>query len=543
MSTKKKYRVPPLNLDVPKRDSIIGEITISPPSNSDTIISPLSNPDTIISPLVSPVVSPLISPLSHPDRRGPFINSIRLSSSLNYSKIKDFPIFWSGFFLDNLELNDIENGFETKGELLVEKMKKTSKLINGYTSLDVIDYSDDEDNEENTKENIVTVVTGRDSLISVDESLISTSRSSLSNLSSLSGLSGLNSTQRTIQRATKKQSTADKIIESGKLFSEKFTRLALKSNPKNIGLFVNCTPADFVNKIFYKLEFDIIQKHYEDIKQKVKIYIFNLKNMNCFYIKPTFELLLARLNSKISDTQLKQIMKDKIKPLLIKLEKNNCYQAKAFVISQIERLKQIPIGEYSRYSYKDPKKRKTFFTNIIINPILEKLQNIKCSSIKIQFQKQINDFLKSDFNASIENIELTWKLLIGILTNLQTILHNHNINNCVEIYDILKNILIIVEHESSLTAKEKNDITAFFIKVNKILDDENNKNCFNIKKLLEKKIKKNLKKSKKLEKKTTTKKNKKKYITFECFTSNSLKDCAKIINQQIKLSSALKEKK
>ena len=500
MSTKKKYMIPPLKLDVPKRDSIIGELIISPLSNSDTIISPIS----------------------HPDRRGPFINSIRLADELNYYDIKDFPIFWSGFFLDNFELNNIENGFETKGELLLEKMKNVAKITRGYTSLDVIDYSDDEENQDNTKENIITLVTGRDSLISIDESLISTQRSSLS---------GLNSTQRGTKKQ-KKQLNADKIMVSGKLFSEEFTRLALKSNPENIGLFVNCTPAEFVNKLFYKVEFYIIQQWYQRIKQNVKIYIFNLKNMNCFYIKPTIELLLARLKSKMPDTQLKQIMKDKIKPLLIKLEKNNCYDTKAFVLSQIKRLEDIPIGEYSRYSYKDPNKRKKFFNDVIINPIFEKLQNIKCSSIKIKFQKQINDFLKSEFNTSIENIDVTWKALTSILKKLQTSLHDNNINNCFEIYEILKDILTIVEDESPLAENEKTDFTEFFIKINKILDDENDKNCFNIKKLLEKKIKK----------KTTNKKNKKKYITFECFTCNNLTDCAKIINQQIKLSSDLRER-
>jgi hypothetical protein len=522
MSTKKKYLVPPLNLEVPKRDSIIGELIISPLSNSDTIISPLSNSDTII--------SPLISPLSNPDH-GPFINSIKLSSSLNYSKIKDFPIFWSGFFVDNIELNDFGNSFETKGEILIEKMKNASKIPRGYSSLDVIDYSNDEDNEENeenTESNIVTLVTGRDSLISIDESLISTERSSLSNPKKLKTFM--------TQRGTKKQrkqSNADIIIDPTYNFSKKFTKLALESNPENIGLFVNCTPAEFITKFFYKVEFDIIQQWCQRIKQKVKIYIFNLKNMNCFYIKPTVEILVARLKSKIPDTQLKQIMKDKIKPLIIKLEKNNCYEAKTFVISQIERLKHTPIGEYSKYSYKDPEKRKIFFTNIIINPIFEKLQNINCSSIKIKFQKQINDFLKSEFNTSIENIELTWKSLIDILNNLKTKLHNNNLNNCVEIYEILKDILTIVEHENPITAKEKNDFTAFFIQINKILDNENDKNCFYIQRLLEKKMKK----------KNNTQKNKKKYITFECFTCNSLTDCAKIINQQIKLSLVLKEKK
>jgi len=507
MSTKKKYLVPPLNLEVPKRDSIIGELIISPLSNSDTIISPLSSQDTII--------SPLISPLSNPDH-GPFINSIKLNSPLNYSKIKDFPIFWSGFFVDNIELNDFGNSFETKGEILIEKMKNASKIPRGYSSLDVIDYSNDEDNEENEKDedneeneknedneenedntesNIITLVTGRDSLISIDESLILTERSSLSSPKKLKTFM--------TQRGTKKQrkqSNADIIIDPTDNFSKKFTKLALESNPKNIGLFVNCTPADFVNKIFYKLEFDIIQKHYEDIKQKVKIFIFNLKNMNCFYIKPTVELLVARLKSKIPDTQLKQIMKDKIKPLIIKLEKNNCYEAKTFVISQIERLKHTPIGEYTRYSYKDPEKRKTFFTNIIINPIFEKLQNINCSSIKIKFQKQINDFLKSEFNTSIENIDITWKSLIDILNNLKTRLHNNNLNNCVEIYEILKDILTIVENENPITAKEKNDFIAFFIQINKILDNENDKNCFYIQRLLEKKKKKKNKNQKKKKK-------------------------------------------
>ena len=178
----------------------------------------------------------------------------------------------------------------------------------------------------------------------------------------------------------------------GELFSKNFTELALNSNPKNIGLFVNCTPAKFVKKIFYRVEFNTIIKWYQRIKKDVKIYIFNLQNMNCFYIKSTIEVILTWLKSTMLDAGLKQRIKDMIKQ------------------------------------------------------------------------------------------------------NLKTSLRNKNFGNCLDIYEKLEDILSVIADEKPIDVQRKNDLIATFTQFNKILKDENNKNCFDIKKLLEKKLlKKNLK--------------------------------------------------
>jgi hypothetical protein len=98
-------------------------------------------------------------------------------------------------------------------------------------------------------------------------------------------------------------------MNRGEKFSAEFTRLALLSNPKNIGLFVNCeTHAEFVKKIFYRVEFNIIINWYQRIKQNVKIYIFNLQK-NCFNIK------------KLLEEKVETVLKEKIEKLLKKTKK------------------------------------------------------------------------------------------------------------------------------------------------------------------------------------------------------------------------------
>ena len=52
--------------------------------------------------------------ISEINKRGVFLNSMRLNSLLNYSDIKEFPIWWSGFYIDNSRLNNPINSFKTK---------------------------------------------------------------------------------------------------------------------------------------------------------------------------------------------------------------------------------------------------------------------------------------------------------------------------------------------------------------------------------------------------------------------------------------------
>ena len=295
--------------------------------------------------------------------------------------------------------------------------------------------------------------------------------------------------------------------------------------------------------------------------------------MNCFNIsfkiKPIIKLILANLKSNIPDDdpddepdddpddepddevydKLIQLLKDNIQhffTILKILQDNNCYDAEEY--EDFVKEKKLTLRNQFRENvynyYKDPIKRKKFFSDTIINPIIEELKNKRCF-LRLNFNKQKNDFLNSEFNTNRKNIKNNWDKLEDILNTLQKSLqyqnnqNNQNRSICFEIYKKLNNKLLTLKTLNTRLPVDNNTIKFVLEDINTVkrvledinpqlaeLDHENNKNCFDIKKLLEKKLEKtNIGKD---------------YITFECFTCNSLKDCAKIINQQLKLSSALK---
>jgi hypothetical protein len=249
----------------------------------------------------------LSKPVSNPDTRGPFINKIKLNRLVKYDDIKDFPIWWSGFYVNNPELNDIINGFDTKGEFIASEMMNASQFLKGFTDLEVRNYIGFEDD---IKENTVTLVTTPDSLISIDESLL-TNRS----INSITS-----SARSTARKAKSRNDIRMPRMKRGEVFSAEFTKLALLSKPKNIGLFVNCeTQAEFVKKIFYKIEFNIIINWYQKIKQNVKIYIFNLQK-NCFNITKVLEEKVEKVLKEKLEKQLKKTKK-KLKKNTLPLNK------------------------------------------------------------------------------------------------------------------------------------------------------------------------------------------------------------------------------
>jgi hypothetical protein len=84
---------------------------------------------------------------------------------------------------------------------------------------------------------------------------------------------------------------------------------------------------------------------------------------------------------------------------------------------------------------------------------------------------------------------------------------------------MLKKIIDILNKDLPVNI---DDIRSRFKEIKENLENENNKNCFEIKKLLIERIENDELKSGK------------KYITFECVTCSTLADCSTIINQKIK---------
>jgi len=75
-----------------------------------------------------------------PNKNYPFIDNIRLLDTVNYSEIKDFPIWWSGYFVNDYDnrddVYDINGKIITRGDLLRQQMIKASRILKGYTSMD-----------------------------------------------------------------------------------------------------------------------------------------------------------------------------------------------------------------------------------------------------------------------------------------------------------------------------------------------------------------------------------------------------------------------
>lgn len=149
-----------------------------------------------------------------------------------------FPIWWSGFWLENPDSKTNP----------VKDMASASLVVNGYSSIDT---------------------------------LMTTGALSQQNNFWTECSKGVN-------------------FKWGKYFSKTYTQLALKSNPKQIGLFVSKDQAAFVKSDFYKVEFDLILKHYNQHKQPVTLYIFNKEKHNCTDIQQLLESKPGEVNQYIN---------------------------------------------------------------------------------------------------------------------------------------------------------------------------------------------------------------------------------------------------
>ena len=132
---------------------------------------------------------------------------------------KNFPIWWSGFYLeDDSDKNPVSD------------MKTAANNLYGYSSLDTL-MSSKALKEQNEFWN--------------------------------------------------KCSTAQKTeFKWGEFISKTYTKNALQHNPKNIGLFLNKRPELFIISDFFKTEIALINDHYKNKKTTVNMYIFNLQD-NC----------------------------------------------------------------------------------------------------------------------------------------------------------------------------------------------------------------------------------------------------------------------
>ena len=136
---------------------------------------------------------------------------------LTGEETKHFPIWWSGFYLE--DPNSATNP--------VNDMKIAAQLLNGYSSL-------------NTK---------------MGHAL-------------------------TEQNEFWKECSKMKDFKWGTYVSETYTKMALRKNPKDIGLFINKEIPEFIKSAFFMTEIRLINSHYKDINKKVNFHMFNIKK-NC----------------------------------------------------------------------------------------------------------------------------------------------------------------------------------------------------------------------------------------------------------------------
>jgi hypothetical protein len=86
----------------------------------------------------------------------------------------------------------------------------------------------------------------------------------------------------------------------GEYISKTYTKLALETNPRKIGLFVNKDGDSFKESFFYKVEFDLIINHYNETRNPVTLYIFNIKKETCNIIQQLLEDKLQGNNEYIT---------------------------------------------------------------------------------------------------------------------------------------------------------------------------------------------------------------------------------------------------
>jgi hypothetical protein len=555
-----------------------------------------------------------------PNKNYPFIDNIRLLDTVNYSEIKDFPIWWSGYFVndydDRDDVYDINGKTITRGDLLRQQMIKASRILKGYTSMDAYTIGSprvfDKDNfydfefkeepidkavvvtDENSGSGIIYTPleeptpraskqrsstqrpsTPRASTPRSPTPRASTPRSSTQQGSMQRATTPGSSTQRastprsSMQRASTQQASplststsssqstprnpyeelkkqnlplkeliqAVKNIQKkrDKNYSEQFTLLALQSDPTDIGLFVNCSLDEFVDKIFYKLEFDIIVNYYKGINKPFTLHIFNITNDKCLNLQKKIMLI----NNKLIKKQLNQVQ------LAFELTKSithiNCYDLLELVQITRKKLRGVYNGPIdpnevtiskiiSMDGISQNESIKTFISQII-TPITDKLKDKACHiKSKKEFIRQINEIYTL---LGIPNPKIVVKqaqfddndwfqkrlTLINLLTTLQIYIYNYFIETDYTCFVIYKNIKELIDDITNNPAIEMSIIQSQLKQINMSLQQENNKHCIGIREKLLKKLK--------------TDKVGKSLITFNCLTCANLIDCAKIIRNRI----------
>jgi hypothetical protein len=555
-----------------------------------------------------------------PNKNYPFIDNIRLLDTVNYSEIKDFPIWWSGYFVndydDRDDVYDINGKIITRGDLLRQQMIKASRILKGYTSMDAHTIGSprvfDKDNfydfefkeepidkavvvtDENSGSGIIytpsTQSTPSASTPRSPTQRASTPRASTPRASTQQGSTQRASTQRastqrsptqqgsmpqgsmqlgSMQRSPTQQASPLSISSSSsqstprnpyeelkkqnlplkeliqavkniqkkrdKNYSEQFTLLALQSDPTDIGLFVNCSLDEFVNKIFYKLEFDIIVKYYKGINKPFTLHIFNITNDKCLNLQKKIMLINNKLIKKqLNQAQLAAELTKSIKHI-------NCYDLLELVQITSKKMRgvyngpidpnELTIAKIISMDVRSQNESVKTFISQIIRPITERLKDKACHiKSKKEFIRQINEIYtllgmpnpqivvkqaQLDDNDWFEK-RLT---LINLLTKLQIYIYNYFIETDYTCFVIYKNIKELIDDITNNPAIEMPIIQSQLKEINMSLQQENNKHCTGIKQKLLEKLK--------------TDKLGKSLITFNCLTCGNLIDCAKIIRNRI----------
>jgi hypothetical protein len=450
--------------------------------------------------------------LYKPNKSDPFKDNIELFSNVQYSKVKDFPIWWSGFFITDYSRDNYDN-VNPRGILLQEQMLRASRIINGFTTLDVtanysefdkaIEYEEDFDS--------FIVATAPDSFITLQSA-----------------------TQRSPTLRYPKEITQQEIQATrDKNFSKHFTILALQSDPKNIGLFVNCTPEQFVNKIFYNLEFNIIVNYYKKKNIPVTIHIFNIENNNCVTLQNNIASILDKLEiEQLTHTQLASELSKSIRDI-------NCYHLLEVVQYAKRRIQELVDYKYPNeltankiYNIDDDSTRNNEFKRFInetIQPITEVLNNEPCHShshittFKIFIDKIYELLGMEDPTSEVAWVDtiLNLKNKIKTLLKLVVIFHNYiyqyffeNDYTCFTLYNKIKELITELNDDSPdyndpLLNKKTSQLEEIYV----TLLEEKTKNCLAIQQTL-------------LEKLEKLKKDEKALFKFKCFTCANLIDCA-----------------
>ena len=146
---------------------------------------------------------------------------------------KNFPIWWAGFYVEDPDVKTNP----------VKNMKQAATIVNGYSSLNV-------------------------------------------------PLSNEFKNQTRFWKACSKI----KAFTWGDYLSKSYTYIALRHNPKHIGLFLNKNTTAFVTSFFFKTELKLINEHYTRLGEPVELHIFNLQD-NCQEIKDIIDETLQSINN------------------------------------------------------------------------------------------------------------------------------------------------------------------------------------------------------------------------------------------------------